>query len=154
VNLKPLPLLNVQSIPPEEPRLRLNPDGSLEIGGPGGQIECAFRFMGLAFSANTRPTGAGTVLQLSAEIGPLPYSAEGAGLRSAVFAVVDASQRMDGARLVISSRRWIYCIGKAALKEGWQANDAITAAARLVLVAKPYLVLLAEILPGRPPWKH
>ncbi|HVZ01960.1 MAG TPA: hypothetical protein VHA35_20815 [Dongiaceae bacterium] len=154
MNLKPLPLLNAQSIPPDEPRLRVKSDGSLEIGKPGGQIEFGFRFMGRRFEANTRPTAGGMVLQLSAEIGPVPYSAEGSGLRSSVFAVIDASQTMEGARLVISQHRWIYCIGKAILREGWTQDDAISASVRLALTVKPYLQLLSEILPNRPPWTH
>lgn len=155
MNLKPLPLLNAQSIPPDEPNFRVRSDGSLEIGKPGGQIEFSFTFMGRKFEANTRPTGAGMVLQLSAEIGPVPYSAEGGGIRSAVFAVIDASQLMDGARLVIGQQhRWIYCIGKAMLKNGWTRNDVICASARLAVTAKPYLQMLADTLPKRPPWTH
>jgi hypothetical protein len=134
--------------------LRVKADGSLEIGKPGGQIEFGFLFMGRRFEANTRPTAAGMVLQLSAEIGPLPYSAEGGGIRSAAFAVIDASHLMDGARLVISQHRWIYCIGKAMLKDGWTRNDAISASVRLMLTAKPYLQMLSNILPKRPPWTH
>src|SRR5581483_1138337 len=110
--------------------------------------------MGRRFEANTRPTGAGMVLQLSAEIGPIPYSAEGSGVRSAVFAVIDSSHLMDGARLVVSQRRWIYCIGKATLKDGWTRKDAVSAAVRLALTAKPYLQLLTDILPHRAPWAH
>jgi len=154
VNLKPLPLIYAQTIRPDEPRLRVKSDGSLEIGKPGGQIEFSFRFMDRRFEANTRPTGAGTMLQLSAEIGPVPYSAEGAGIRSAVFAVIDTSQLMEGARLVISQHRWIYCIGKAALNDNWEADEVISASVRLALTAKPYLQMLAEILPKRPPWTH
>ncbi len=154
MNLKPLPLLNVQSIPPDEPRLRVKSDGSLEIGKPGGQIEFSFQFMGRRFDANTRPTASGMVLQVSAEIGPLPYSAEGGGIRSAVFAIIDSSQLMDGVRLVISNRRWIYCIGKAVMKTDWTQKDAISAATRLALTAKPYLQMLNDTLPKRPPWTH
>jgi hypothetical protein len=154
VNLKPLPLLDAQSFPPDEPRLRLKSDGTLEIGKPGGQIEFSFQFMGRRFEANTRPTGAGMVLQLSAEIGPVPYSAEGSGIRTAVFAIIDSSQLMDGARLVISQHRWIYCIGKATLRDGWTQDEVLSASVRLALTAKPYLQMLADILPKRPPWTH
>jgi hypothetical protein len=154
VNLKPLPLLQAQRILVDEPRLRLKSDGMLEIGKPGGQIEFAFRFMDRRFEANTRPTDSGSVLQLSAAIGPLPYSAEGVGFRSAAFTVLDASQRMEGARLVLSQHRWIYCIGKALLKDEWTRKDAISASVRLALTAKPYLQALTDVLPKRPPWTH
>ena len=146
--------LTAHSIPPDEPRVRVKSDGTLEIGTPGGQIEFSFRFMGRRFEANTRPTASGMVLQLTAEIGPLPYSAEGGGIRSAVFSVIDQSQRMQGARLIVSEHRWIYCIGKAMLKEGWTQKEVLSASVRLALSAKPFLQILSEILPQRAPWTH
>src|ERR1700759_5491623 len=100
VDLKPIPILNADGIPPDDPRWRMRSDGSLEIGRPGGRIEFGFRFMGRWFDANTRPTEGGMALQLAADIGPVPYSADGSGIRSAVFAVIEASELMDGARLV------------------------------------------------------
>jgi hypothetical protein len=154
VNLKALPLLKLQQLPPEEPRLRVNADGSLQIGGKDGQIEFAFNFLGITFEANTRPTAHGTVVQVAAEIAPLPYSAEGVATRRAVVAIIDASQVLPEARLVVSRQRWIYCIGKAGLPADWEPQDVITAATRLVLEVKPYLVVLQEALPPRPSKAH
>ena len=150
MNLKALPLLKMQQLPPEEPRLRINSDGSLQIGRKDGQIEFAFHFLGMTFEANTRPTASGSVVQLSAEIGPLPFSAEGVATRRAVIAILDASQALSDARLVVSKSRWIYCIGKAGLPDDWEPKDVIAAATRLVLEVKPYLVMLQEALPPRP----
>jgi hypothetical protein len=154
VNLKALPLLNLQQLPPEEPRLRVNADGSLQIGRKDGQIEFAFNYLGITFEANTRPTANGTVVQVAAEIAPLPFSAEGVATRRAVIAIIEASQVMPEARLVVSKSRWIYCIGKGALPGNWEPQDVITAATRLVLEVKPYLVMLQEALPARPQAKH
>jgi hypothetical protein len=154
VNLKAQPLLNLQQLPPEEPRLRINADGSLQIGRKDGQIEFAFHFLGMTFEANTRPTASGTVVQVSAEIAPLPYSAEGVATRRAVIAILDASQALSDARLVVSKNRWIYCIGKAALPDDWEPKDVIAAATRLVLEVKPYLAMLQEALPPRPKTAH
>ncbi|MDQ7246282.1 hypothetical protein [Dongia sedimenti] len=154
MNLKAIPLLKLQQLPPEEPRLRINADGSLQIGRKDGQIEFAFHFLGLTFEANTRPTGAGTVVQVAAEIAPLPYSAEGVAARRAVVAIIEASQAMAEVRLVISKHRWIYCIGKAMLPDNWEPHDVIAAATRLVLEVKPYLVMLQEALPQRPDTTH
>jgi hypothetical protein len=149
VNLKAFPLLNMQHLPPEEPRLRIKDDGSLQIGRRDGQIEFAFHFLGLTFEANTRPTASGTVVQIAAEVAPLPFSAEGVTTRRAAVAVIEASQVLHEARLVISKHRWIYCIGKAALPTNWEPQDVITSATRLVLAVKPYLVMLQEALPPR-----
>jgi hypothetical protein len=150
VNLKASPLLKLQQLPPEEPRLRINADGSLQIGRKDGQIEFAFNYLGLTFEANTRPTASGTVVQLAAEIAPLPFSAEGVVTRRAAIAVIDASQAVADVRLVISKTRRIYCIGRALLPTHWEPQDVITAATRLVLAVKPYLVTLQEVLPSRP----
>ena len=154
MNLKALPLLKLQQLPPEEPRLRINADGSLQIGRKDGQIEFAFNFLGLTFEANTRPTASGTVVQVAAEIAPLPFSAEGVGTRRAVVAIIEASQVMAEVRLVVSKSRWIYCIGKAGLPTHWEPQDVIAAATRLVLEVKPYLAMLQEALPPRPNTAH
>jgi hypothetical protein len=153
VNLKALPL-KLQQLPPEEPRLRINADGSLQIGRKDGHIEFAFHYLGLTFEANTRPTASGTVVQVAAEVAPLPYSAEGVTTRRAVIAIIDASQVLSEVRLVISKSRWIYCIGKATLPTHWEPQDVIVAATRLVLAVKPYLVTLQEALPARPSRAH
>jgi hypothetical protein len=153
VNLKALPL-KLQQLPPEEPRLRINADGSLQIGRKDGHIEFAFNYLGLTFEANTRPTASGTVVQVAAEVAPLPYSAEGVATRRAVIAIIDASQALSEVRLVISKSRWIYCIGKAMLPTQWEPQEVIVATTRLVLAVKPYLVILQEALPPRAPRAH
>ena len=149
MNLKAIPLLKLQQLPPEEPRLRVHPDGTLQIGRQDGQIEFGFHALGFSFSANTRPVEGGTVLQFSAEIAPLPYSAEGVPCRRAVIAILEASQAMPQARLVVSKHRWIYCIGRAMLPPQWEPKDAIAATTRLVLEVKPYLQMLQDALPRR-----
>jgi hypothetical protein len=154
VNLKALPLLKLQQLPPEEPRLRIKADGSLQIGRKDGQIDFAFNYLGFAFEANTRPTATGTVVQVAAEVAPLPYSAEGVAARRAVIAIIEASQALPEARLVVSKSRWIYCIGKAALPDDWEPHDVISATTRLVLEVKPYLVMLQEALPYRARLPH
>lgn len=149
MNLKASPLLKMQQLPPEEPRLRINSDGSLQIGRRDGQIEFAFNFLGFTFEANTRPTASGTVVQLAAELAPLPYSAEGVATRRAVIAIIEAAQVLPEARLVVSKNRWIYCIGKANLPTQWEPQDVIVAATRLVLGVKPYIMMLNDALPSR-----
>ena len=149
VNLKAFPLLNMQQLPPEEPRLRINADGSLQIGRQDGQIEFSVNYLGITFEANTRPTAGGTVVQVAAKIAPLPYSAEGVPMRRAVIAILEASQALPEARLVVSKQRWIYCIGKSALPGHWEPQDVIVAATRLVLEVKPYIAMLQEALPSR-----
>ena len=83
-------MLKLQQLPPEEPRLRINADGTLQIGRKDGQIEFAFHCLGLNFEANTRPTAFGTVVQVVTDIALLPYSAEGVATRRAVVAIIDA----------------------------------------------------------------
>ena len=150
MNLKTLPMLKLQQLTPDEPRLRINADGSLQLGRKDGQVEFAFHYLGLTFEANTRPTASGTVVQVAAEIAPLPFSAEGVATRRAVIAIIDASQVMSEVRLVVSKNRRIYCIGKSALPTHWEPQDVIVAATRLVLEVKPYLGMLQEALPPRP----
>jgi hypothetical protein len=149
VNLKAIPLLSAQRISEADSRLQVNTNQALQIGRLDRQIEFAFRLMGLSFTANTRPADNGTVLQLSAEVGPVPYSAEGVGTRRSALSIIESAQMLPEARLVISRSRWIYVIGKSALSEDWSAADAISASTRLVLQVKPHLTMLLEVLPCR-----
>lgn len=148
MNLKAIPLLSAQQIPADESRPRDEADTPWQIGRLDRQVEFGFRLMGLSFSANTRSTESGTVLQLSAEIGPVPYSAEGVGARRIALSIVDAAQLLPEARLVVSRGHQIYVIGKSALPDAWTVADAISASTRLVLQVKPYLTMLLEVLPN------
>jgi hypothetical protein len=92
----------------------------------------------------------GPIVQISGEIAPLPYSAEGQVMRRSVMAIIEASQELLYARLAISKHKTILCVGKAPFVLPATPVDLISAAASVLVEVKPFLQILAEILPTWP----
>lgn len=122
-------------------------DGSVALKQERSNVEFGFKACGLPFSATTRLTDSGPVLQISANIGGEPYTAEGVEMREAVHAVIRSSHMSPSCRLMVSKQKRIYCVGKARLGESWTPTALLTTAAELVLEARPYLMVLRDIMP-------
>lgn len=137
-------------LPAEVGHLRLDDEGRLRINRSGGLVEFQFSYMDVPFNANTRRIQSGPVVQISGEVAPLPYSAEGITVRRSTMAIISASEMLEHTRLAISKQKTILCVGKAPIEEPWGPVDLIAAAASLILEVRPYLQMLAEILPAWP----
>jgi hypothetical protein len=122
-------------------------DGSIALKHEWAGVEFAFRSCGLPFSAVTRVTESGPVLQIAAEVASDPYSVEGAGMREAVHALIRSSHAAPHCRLMVSRRKRIYCVGRTQIGNNWTPSTLLTAAAELILEARPYLMVLRDILP-------
>jgi hypothetical protein len=122
-------------------------DGSVALKREHANLAFGFRACGLPFSAMTRLTETGPVLQVAADVGGDPYSAEGAEMREAVHAIIRSSHASPSCRLMISRQKRIYCVGKGRLGETWTPTALLTVAAELVLEARPYLLVLRDVLP-------
>jgi hypothetical protein len=122
-------------------------DGSVALKREHANVAFGFRACGLPFAAETRLTDTGPVLQIAADIGGDPYTAEGVEMREAVHAVIRSSHTSPSCRLMVSKQKRIYCVGKAHLNESWTPTALLTVAAELVLEARPYLMVLRDIMP-------
>src|SRR5262245_41743159 len=122
-------------------------DGSVALKRERANVSFGFNACGLPFSAETRLTETGSVLQIAAEIGGDPYSAEGVELRETVRAIIRTSHASPSCRLMISKQKRIYCVGNAHIGETWTPTALLTVAAELVLEARPFLMVLRDILP-------
>lgn len=143
-------MLAKKMLPSDVDHLRIDEGGKLRIGRSGGLVEFQFKFMDVTFNANTRQIQSGPIVQISGEVAPLPYSAEGVTVRRSTMAIIAASQNLDHTRLAISKHKTILCVGKAPIEESWAPVDLIAAAASVIIEIKPYLQMLAEILPAWP----
>lgn len=145
-----LPMLANSTLPPGVDHMHIETDGTVRLGRGGELIEFRFKFMDVPFSATTRQVQSGPIVQISGEIAPLPYSAEGLVMRRSVMAIIDASQELLHSRLAISKHKTILCVGKAPFVLPATPLDLISAATSVLLEVKPFLQLLAEILPTWP----
>jgi hypothetical protein len=151
VTLNPLQVVAAPMEPPQAlNRIQFEQDGSVRMGQSGRPLEFSFAYLGLRFGASTRQVDSGTILQVAADVAPDPYSVEGASLRRAVHAVIDASHDLSNCRLVVTKQKRIYCIGKATVPQSATPAEVISGAVEIVLEIKPYLDMLAEILPNWP----
>jgi hypothetical protein len=142
-------VFNRPPAPAELNELDVLADGSIALKQQRSSVEFAFKACGLAFSAVTRVTDSGPLLQVAADIGGDPYSAEGVEMREAVHAVIRSSHASSSCRLMVSKQKRIYCVGRARLGESWTPTALLTVAAELILEARPYLMVLRDILPRR-----
>lgn len=146
--------MNMQMIPgrPQIPeamdKLDFLADGTIALTQHRNTLEFAFQACGLRFTATTRMIDSGPVLQIASDIGPDPYSAEGATMRSAAHAVIEASHASPSCRLMVSRQRRIFCVGRARLDSTFTPTSLLTSAVELVLEARPYLSVLRDILPS------
>lgn len=143
-------MLAKKVLPAEVSHLQIDDEGKVRMGRSGGLVEFQFSYMGVRFNANTRRIQSGPIVQVSGEVGPLPYSAEGIAIRRSTMAIIDASQALEHARLAISKQKTILCVGRGPTQENWGPVDLIAAAAGVILEIRPYLQILAEILPAWP----
>jgi hypothetical protein len=137
---------------PELGEIDVLADGSIALKHERSNVEFAFTSCGLPFHAATRLTDSGPVLQIAAEIAGAPYSAEGVAMRESVHALIRSSHASPHCRLMVSRQKRIYCVGRIRLDDSWTPSALLTAAAELILEARPYLMVLRDILPrwGQP----
>lgn len=138
-------------VPDELSELDFLADGTVALKNGKGHVEFSFHAYGLNFSCNTRLIEAGPILQIAADIGSDPYTAEGIHLRDSAHAIIRASQNAPACRLMVSRQKRIYCVGRARLAEPWTPTALLAAAAGLILEVRPYLMVLRDILPK---WPH
>ncbi len=143
-------MLANSTLPPGVDHMHIGEDGTVQIGKGGQLIEFGFSFMDVPFTATTRQVQSGPIVQISGEIAPLPYSAEGLVVRRSVMAVITASQELEHARLAISKHKTILCVGKGHFDLPAKPADLIAAVTGVILEVRPYLQMLAEILPTWP----
>lgn len=137
-------------MPDELSGLDFSPDGTVAFSNNKANVAFSFQAYGLTFSANTRLIETGPVLQIAADIGSDPYTAEGAELRDTAHAIIRASHGVPACRLMVSRQKRIYCVGRAHVSEPWTPTTLITAAVGLLLEIRPYLLVLRDVLPKWP----
>ncbi len=146
-----MPNTSSNPAPDELHGLDFLPDGTVTLSTGKANVAFSFCAYGLTFSANTRLIDSGPVLQIAADIGSDPYTADGADLRDSAHAVIRASQGVPACRLMVSRQKRIYCVGRAEISEPWTPTSLLAAAAGLILEVRPYLLVLRDILPK---WPH
>lgn len=134
-------------IPFELNSIAVNAAGELTRVNPrerpfGFSFEC----LGLRFSAAARQRSGRTWLQMAAQVGPLPYTAESLERRQSGMTILRACQGLPRGRIAVSRDGQIQVSGEIPLDSRLTAVNVVSAAAELVLEVKPYLSLLGDFV--------
>jgi hypothetical protein len=125
--------------------LSLGPDGAI-AHTPRDALRFAFDYQGLTFNAEGRRKGDAFVLTLSADLGPLPFSAESAGARQSIQELVAASGALIEPQFTIGDDQMIRVAATVDLAKPVSPVTTLTMVTELLLVLKPWLARLGTLL--------
>ena len=135
------------AFPLEVNSLYVDADGELNRIDPrerpfGFRFEC----LGLRFVAATRVRKGALLLQLTAKVGPIPYTAESQDRRRDALVIMRSSLALQHIKMGMSRDRQIEVVGEFPIAEPLTPISVVSAATELVLEIKPYITLLADFV--------
>lgn len=100
---------------------------------------------GLPFHAAVSPEGDGSVCQIWAEVGHIPFTAQAPERRRLLLAALRAMPKLEGARFVVQDQK-ILLASETRLPAKVTAEDLIYETVALIQEARPFLRILGEWL--------
>jgi hypothetical protein len=125
--------------------LSVRSDGTI-VHTPRDALRFSFDYQGATFMAEGRRDDDRFVLSVSADLGPLPYSAESAPARQAIQELVAASGALIEPRFTIGEDQTIRVDAMLDLLKPVSPVTALTMVTELLLVLQPWLARLAELI--------
>lgn len=125
--------------------LTVGADGAI-VHTPREALRFAFDYQGITFDAIGRRNGDSFVLTISANLGPLPFSAESAQARHAIQDLVTASGSAIEPRLTIGEDQMIRVAATVELPKPVSPVLTLTMVTELLLVLKPWLARLGALI--------
>jgi hypothetical protein len=125
--------------------LSVGPDGTM-VHTPRETLRFSFDYQGVTFNAEGRRDGDTFVLSVSADLGPLPFSAESAQARQAIQDLVAASSAVIEPRLAIDENQIIRVDARIELLKPVSPVTTLTMVTELLLILKPWLARLGVLL--------
>ena len=139
-------------------RIAARPDGPLQLGdfeiddegrlrprADGRPIAFGFSYRGLDFMAEVG-TGGEAQIQLSAELGKLPYRAAAGEGRDLTRRVVEATANLPSGQIDISAEHDMRLQAQTAAPSPLTPASLMAALAAMLLEFKPYIELLHEVM--------
>lgn len=111
------------------------------------KLDFGFEYRGIPFVVRAEAKSQSTHLEIRASLGTLPYTAENPERRATALAILNAASTGLGGRVRLSREQRVILVEKFQFDEPLTPAILLTRAAELVLMAKPYLELLALVVP-------
>lgn len=125
--------------------VKVRQDGSV-VHEARNSLRFAFDYLGATFNAEGLRTGDRFTVAVSADLGPLPFSAESSLARRAILELVAASKSATGPSLTIDPDQIIRIRSRFELLQPVSPMVVVTMVTELLLVLKPWLVRLGDLL--------
>lgn len=113
-------------------------------GGDG--LRFTFEYGGFLFGVRARAQHQTTEMRFHANLGSLPYTAEDPQARHDAMAVLRSAGRALGGRVVMTPEQRVMLRETVTLDEPFTPVLLMSRAAKLLVVAKPYLELLGRYI--------
>jgi hypothetical protein len=141
-----LSLIGTQELPIEVGSVKLNEDGHLVRRADGGPIEFWFRSYGVRFHAQVARQGEDSALVVEGDLGPMPFRGETPDLRDRIVTIMWANHLYDAPIFTVSRGNHMLVRASVPVSPPFTAATLIGGATNFVVLARPYLELIAEIL--------
>ena len=122
-------------------------DCDLVSGTPDRRLEFGFEFRGIPFVVRADATGQATQIEMRASLGVLPFSAEDNESRATALAILDAASADIGGNIRLDRQQRVVFVETFITESILTPAVLMTSVAKKVLRAKPYLELLALVVP-------
>jgi len=116
---------------------------SLAGKSEGDGLRFTFEYEGFLFAVQASAGSQNTQMRFHANLGSLPYTAENSYARTQALAVLRSASRALGGRLQLTPRQRILLLEDITIDEPFTPVLLMSRAAKLLVMAKPYLELLS-----------
>ena len=119
-----------------------------EMAGKGGDdgLRFSFEYGGFLFAVFATSGEQNTNMRFHANLGSLPYTAENPHDRAHAMAVLRSASKALGGRVQLTPRQRILLQENITINEPLTPAMLMSRAAKLLVMAKPYLELLSEFV--------
>lgn len=141
-----LTIIGTQQLPIEAGSVKLGKDGQLLRRENEGPIEFWFRSCGVRFHAHLERRGADSTLVIEGDLGPMPFRGETPDLRDRIVTIMWANSLYDAPIFAVSRGNHMLVRAPIPVTPPFTAATLIGGATNFVVLARPYLELIAEVL--------
>ncbi len=145
----PLKFLGEGETPLELKSLAVDADGTVTRQPPPSPFAFRFTYLEIPFAACVSVNGSNRNLNIEADFGPLPYTAEAPKLRKPLLALLEALKDEGKFQLTLSHQKRIILEGEMPVEYALTPVNIISCMTTLLVHTGPYLELITNLLMGR-----
>ncbi len=140
-----LDFITSASLPIELKSIEVLPDGRIRCNAPDS-MAVSFEYYGLQFFGTVERGQSPALLTLGCDLGPLPFTSQGSGVRESIQMVMAAANKLVGGRYVLSPEQRMTMSGQVEVDRPITAASLLIAATQFLASEKPVLDVLAKLL--------